>query len=99
MLGEQIKKLRIARNMNQTEFGKAFGVSKQTISNWENDNIMPSVEMLVRLAKYFECSTDFLLGLDEGRRDILEVSDLTIDQAAHIQRVINDLRILNRKNG
>ncbi|MDE6374027.1 MAG: helix-turn-helix domain-containing protein [Clostridia bacterium] len=78
------------RSINQVELANALGVSKQCISNWENDNIQPSVEMLIKLADYFDVSTDYLLGLD-GKKQI-SVDGLTEQQIAHIALLIQDLR-------
>ena len=64
ILNQQIRALRTARKMSQVELANALGVSKQSVSNWENDNIQPSIEMLVRIAGVFSVSTDYLLGLD-----------------------------------
>ncbi len=90
MFGKRIKALRIANGMNQVEFGKALNVTKQSVSNWENENIMPSVDMLVRIANRFSVSADYLLGLDE--RTVLDVTDLTELQICHLQQLIDDLR-------
>ena len=56
MLGEQIKKLRIAKHINQVQLAEYLGVTKQSISNWENNNILPSVDMLKKIAQFFNCS-------------------------------------------
>ena len=69
MLNETIRALRQAARLTQVDLAKAMGVSKQCVSNWENDNIQPSVEMLVRLAQYFRVSTDFFAGAGKGRND------------------------------
>ena len=61
-LNENIKRLRIARGMNQVEFARLIGVTKQCVSNWENDNVIPSIEMLVKIADAFNVKTDLLLG-------------------------------------
>ena len=53
LLYENIRKYRRLKGLNQVELGQSLGVSKQCISNWENDNVLPSVEMLVRLADFF----------------------------------------------
>ena len=53
-------KLREAHNFSQVQLATKLHVSKQAISNWENNNIMPSIEMLVKLADLFGVSTDFL---------------------------------------
>ena len=90
MLSEQIKLLRMQRGINQIELAKHLGVTKQSISNWENDNIMPSVEMLVKIASFFNVSTDFLLGL--SNKHVLNADGLTEPQVAHIQALINDLK-------
>lgn len=52
MLGQNIRMLRQARGLSQVDLGKRLNVSKQSISNWENDNIMPSVETLVQMADF-----------------------------------------------
>ena len=43
LLNENIKKLRMARGLNQVDFAKKMGVSKQCVSNWENDNVKDEV--------------------------------------------------------
>ena len=89
MLNIRIRELRSSYNMSQVELAKMLGVSKQCVSNWENDNIQPSIEMLVKLAVFFHVKTDYLLGLDE--KDYLQVSGLTVEQRSHIQLIINDI--------
>ena len=74
MLNERIKQLRTERNLTQVDLAKRLSVSKQAVSNWENDNIQPSIEMLIRIADYFSVSTDYLLGLDDKK--YLEITDL-----------------------
>lgn len=49
----RVQELRKARNITQVQLAKILCVSKQSVSNWENNNILPSIEMLVRIAKYF----------------------------------------------
>ena len=93
-LNENIKKLRIARGLNQVEFAKILCVTKQCVSNWENDNVVPSIDMLCKIADFFEVSTDYLLGRSERR--VIEVSSLTDEQIAHITSLIYDLTKLNR---
>lgn len=89
MLGEIIRNLRNAHNLSQVQLASALNVSKQTISNWENNNILPSIEMLVKISQFFSVSTDFLLELDG--RHYIEVTGLTDTQLAHIQQIIHDI--------
>lgn len=90
MLSTRIKELRVARNLSQVQMAKLLGVTKQSISNWENNNIQPSVDMLVSIAWLFSVSTDYLLCLDD--RQVLDVSGLSPEYVAHIQQVVDDMR-------
>ncbi len=90
MLNERIRKLRLERNLSQVDLAKKLNVTKQSVSNWENDNIQPSIEMLVKLAAVFSVSTDYLLGLEDRR--YLEITGLTDEEVSHIQVVVEDLR-------
>lgn len=89
MLGEQIKNLRMDKGLNQVELAKILGVTKQSVSNWENENIMPSVDMLIKIANFFSVSTDYLLGLSEEHA--LNTEGLSELQIAHIQTLIDDI--------
>ena len=90
MFYERIKELRNSLGINQVEFGKRLSVSKQCISNWESGYIQPSIDMLVRIAKTFSVSTDYLLGLND--KPALEVEGLTNEQILHLRAVIDDIR-------
>lgn len=96
MLGENIKFFRLSENINQVEFAKILGVTKQCVSNWENDNVVPSIEMLCRISDFFNVSTDFLLGRVEERT--LNASGLSEDQIAHITYLIDSFSKLNELN-
>ena len=89
MLNQRIHELRTARRISQVKLGEILGVSKQSVSNWENDNIQPSIEILMKLAEYFGVSTDYLLGLEEKRT--LDVTGLSSEEVAHIQQIIHDI--------
>lgn len=90
MLNERIKELKLLYKMNQIEFGKKLGVTKQCVSNWENNNIQPSVDMLVKIADIFSVTTDYLLGRDD--KHYLDVSGLSDAQISNIQNIVNDIR-------
>lgn len=92
MLNENIKRLRKANNITQVELADKLGVSKQCVSNWENDYIQPSIEMLIKLSEFFKVSTDTILGLDSNRVT-LDVSGLNDKEIAHIRQIIDDLLV------
>lgn len=93
MLNDRIKELRKAFGVSQVELAKALNVSKQCVSNWENDNVLPSIDMLVKLAKYFNVTTDYLLCLEE--KDMVDLSGLSEGERAHIKLLIKDLMDLH----
>ena len=90
MLSTVIKQLRVARGLNQVELAKKLSVTKQTVSNWENDNIQPSIDMLEKIADFFNVSTDYVLGRNEN--SYLSTEGLTDSEIAHIAHIIDDLR-------
>ena len=60
-LGRQIKKYRNERSLSQDALAEKIYVSRQTISNWENDKSYPDVNSLVLLSKVFDVSLDQLI--------------------------------------
>ena len=94
MFAERLKHLRRSRVLNQVQLARGLGVRKQSVSNWENDNIMPSVEMLERVANFFEVTTDYLLGRNEGLDEGLavDVTGLNRSEIDHIRQLVEDLR-------
>ena len=90
MLNIRIKELRTAQGLTQVEFANNLSVSKQAVSNWENNNIQPSVDMLIKIADYFGVTTDYLLG--RSNDNSLDVSDLPQEAVAHIQMIISDIK-------
>ena len=95
MLNQQIRTLRLVRGMSQVELARRLGVTKQSVSNWENDNIQPSIEMLKKLADIFSVSTDYLLGLE--KEEFIDVSGLPPGVVTHLRQVVEDFRILKRE--
>lgn len=89
MLSQRLAQLRTGAGITQTDLANILGVSKQSISNWENDNILPSIEMLEKIADYFGVSTDYLLGRDE--RCFLDTTGLNNKQIAHIRAIMQDI--------
>ena len=90
MLNQRIREVRQARGMSQVELAGLLGVTKQSVSNWENDNIQPSIEMLVKLAQTLAVSTDYLRELDG--RQTLDVSVLSPRAVGHLELLVEDIR-------
>lgn len=62
---ERLKELRTEKNINQVELSAEIGVSKGIISLWENGLREPGMYSLTQLAKFFEVSIDYLVGISD----------------------------------
>lgn len=60
-IGTKIKHARIAANLTQEQAAEALGVSRQTISNWENEKTYPDVVNVIKMSDLYEISLDHLL--------------------------------------
>ena len=92
MFYERIKELRLALKLNQVQFAWKLNITKQCVSKWENAEIQPSVDMLRKIAETFSVSSDYLLGLEP--QNYLDVSGLSMEEIAHLQNIVNDLKNL-----
>ena len=77
-LGKQIKNCRQVANLSQEELAERVYVSRQTISNWENDKSYPDVHSLVLLSEIFQISLDKLIKGDiERMREEIKKEEVT----------------------
>lgn len=60
-IGKQIQKIRKENNLSQEQFGKRFHVTRQTVSNWENEKSYPDLQTLISISDGFDVSLDKLL--------------------------------------
>lgn len=65
-VAEMIKQTRTASNMTQEEYGAKLGVSRQTVSSWENERSMPDLQMLIDICNTYHISLDKLLNEDHS---------------------------------
>ena len=64
-LGERIKLLRESVGLSQMELSKKVDISQPSIARYELNKTEPKASDIVKLAKFFDVSTDYLLGLSE----------------------------------
>ncbi len=62
---ERLKELKQEKKLSNEKLAKILNVSSSTISRWENGIIIPSIEHLYNIARYFSVSADYLLGLED----------------------------------
>lgn len=61
---ESLSELLLLHTITPSTLARAIGCGKGTISRYQSGQKAPSLTMLVRMAEYFQCSTDYLLGLE-----------------------------------
>lgn len=93
--GDNLRKLRKNRNLTQKELGTQVGLSKAVVSKYENSLGYPTFDVLVNIASFFGVTTDFLLGVSNGKT--IDVSALTDSQITLIQHTISEFVKANQK--
>ena len=58
---------RVKHQLNKGELATLLGVSQRTVRNWQNGTTELPVSKLILLAKTWNCSTDYLLGLQHSK--------------------------------
>ena len=97
MDGARLQELRKKAKHTQQSLADALGVSVRTITFLEAESREPSMSLLVKLADYFNVSTDYLLGKDENDDDIKfavfgdpDVTDAQFEEIKKIARIIRE---------
>lgn len=91
--GDTLKMLRKNKNLTQAQLGEKLGVAKSVVSYYENGERYPSPEVLIKIARTFYVTTDYLLGIE--RKQSIDVSGLNDED---IQVVLSVVEALKRKH-
>jgi len=78
VIGERISELRNRANLSQAELARKLSVTRSSVNAWESSLSAPTAVYLIELAKLFHVSTDYLLGVDEGRH--IDLSGLSEEE-------------------
>lgn len=92
---EIIKELRQSKGLTQTQLAERLGVKKSIISAYETDSRPPSLDMLIKYAREFHVSTDYLLDMETSKK--INVDKLTETQITLLNSLINEF-IENNKS-
>ena len=83
-LGDRIANLRKELDINQKELSTKVGITEASLSRYENNLREPKSEIIVRLAKALETSTDYLLGVNDNtkisKEDKLIIENLSVSE-------------------
>lgn len=92
-IGKRLLKLRKENGLTQQQVADRVWVSKAMISSYELGSRAPSYDVLIKLAKLFGVSTDYLLGVEEttSGENMIDISKLSLSQKKLIQKLIEEL--------
>ena len=85
---EIIKELRQSKGLTQAQLAERLGVKKSIISAYETDSRPPSLDMLIKYAREFHVSTDYLLDMETTKR--INVDKLSETQISILNTLINE---------
>lgn len=89
----RIKELREEKNLTQNEVAQAIHTSQKNISRWENGENEPTSNFIIRLADFFQCSTDYLLERSDDFGNVTILSDYPVSPKE--QALLKDFRALS----
>ena len=106
-LGKKIKELRKEKGWSQDEFAYHAQIDGRQVSRYENDRVMPSVEVVIKMAKAFNVSLDYLLLDSVSRRPlepvntrlaerVLALKDLSDDDERSLLHLVDAIEAKNR---
>jgi transcriptional regulator with XRE-family HTH domain len=92
-IGSKIKKARVAAQLTQEQSAEAIGVSRQTLSNWENNKTYPDIVSVIKMSDVYEISLDHLLKDTEEKTmsnyiDYLEESTNTVKNHRNLSQIV-----------
>lgn len=76
-----LKRLRKEAHISQRLLADAIGVSQQSINKYENHNIEPDIETLIRISDYFNTSIDYLVGHTDIRHKVEIVHSYELNES------------------
>ena len=89
-MGEKLYSLRTEKKLTQKQLADRIGLAISAVSSYESGSRYPSFETLIKLARIFHVSTDYLLGLTERRS--IDVTGLTDEEIELVSQLVDKLR-------
>ena len=89
-MGNKLKTLRLEKNMTQKQIAERIGVAISAVSSYEAGVRYPTYDTLVKLARIYHVSADYLIGISDTRS--LDVDGLDEESIAIVSQLIEKLR-------
>ena len=107
-LGDNIRNLRLRKNLKQDELAKKAGVSRLMLGKYERGKALPSAETLQKLAVILGVSTDSLLNMDDSgtmydltdkelAKYLKEIEQMSEEEKAHVKYLLDAVIIKHYK--
>ncbi len=91
----RIRELREDRDLRQIDVSKATGIDQKTLSNYETGKTFPDSYAIIRLAEFFNVTTDYLLGVSDFN---FSNYDSIINEISSIEAKLNNIKTFLNKN-
>lgn len=88
--GNRLKTLRLRKNMTQEQLAQKLGLTKSVISAYETGLRLPSYDILIHIARIYNVSTDYLLGIEQKQK--IDLSGLSQEEIAALLNLINAMK-------
>ena len=88
--GDKLKKLRTDKGLSQDKLAKRLTITKSMISAYENSIRLPSYDVLIKIALFFNVSMDYFFGFDKRR--FLDTTGLSEEQIEILSRLIDQFK-------
>lgn len=88
-LGKRIFDIRKSHELTQEEFANMFSVTRQAVSNWENDKAYPDLHTLVEISNQFNITLDVLLKEDEKMIESIDKERISGREIERERRIID----------
>ena len=99
MLGDKIKLLRTTAKLTQEEFAEKLGVSQQAIGLWERNKNLPNQKLLIKIAKFFNVTLDYLFDENINTNKIIFTPDeIQLIENFRLLKPDNQKNIINNIN-
>ncbi|MCM1363680.1 MAG: helix-turn-helix domain-containing protein [Ruminococcus sp.] len=90
-IGEKLYLLRTKKNLSQSDVANQIGVSRQSVSKWENDESAPDFDKLAKISDFFEVTTDYLI------KDAIENIEINSSDEQNTTSAYSDSTVTKRR--
>lgn len=86
-IGSKIRKSRVDAKLTQEQTAEALGISRQTISNWENEKSYPDIVSVLKMSDLYQVSLDYLLKGESSMSSYMDYLDESTNQVKSRRRL------------